>query len=67
MSHPGLGWITSRACSTTVARYCPLWTPTMPSRTFQRVTYPGIALTQTCLTSEFRWNPKPVSSQNTSC
>ncbi|RXI02886.1 hypothetical protein DVH24_002964 [Malus domestica] len=36
-------------------------------RTSQWVTHHGNALTRTRLTSEFRWNPKPVSSQNTSC
>ncbi|KAM1504062.1 hypothetical protein ACFX1X_000213 [Malus domestica] len=37
------------------------------TRTSQWVTHPGIALRQTRLTSEFRWNPKPVSSQKASC
>ncbi|RXH85719.1 hypothetical protein DVH24_009540 [Malus domestica] len=32
LSHPGPGRTTSRARSTTVARYCPLWAPTTPSR-----------------------------------
>ncbi|CAN6543447.1 unnamed protein product [Malus baccata var. baccata] len=58
MSHPGPGQITSRARSTTVARYCPLGAPTTPLR---------IALARTYLTSEFRWNPKPMSSQKASC
>ncbi|RXH93903.1 hypothetical protein DVH24_015970 [Malus domestica] len=58
MSHLRPGWIISRGRSTTVARYCPLEALTKPSR---------IALTRTCLTSKFRWNPKPLSSQNASC
>jgi len=37
------------------------------TRTFQRVTHYGIALARTRLTSEFLWNPNPVSSQKTSC
>ncbi|KAM1062504.1 hypothetical protein ACFX2H_026648 [Malus domestica] len=37
------------------------------TRTSQWVTHHGIVLMQTCLTSEFQWNPKPVSSQNASC
>ncbi|RXH79872.1 hypothetical protein DVH24_041019 [Malus domestica] len=32
MSHPGPGSTTSQARSITVARYCPLWAPTTPSR-----------------------------------
>ncbi|CAN6712546.1 unnamed protein product [Malus baccata var. baccata] len=36
-------------------------------RTSQWVTHHGIALARTRLTSEFRWNPKPMSSQKTSC
>ncbi|RXI06797.1 hypothetical protein DVH24_025933 [Malus domestica] len=32
LAHEKEGWTTSRARSTTVARYCPLWAPTMPSR-----------------------------------
>ncbi|KAM1137190.1 hypothetical protein EV2_036228 [Malus domestica] len=36
-------------------------------RTSQWVTHPGNALARTRLTSEFRWNPKPVSSQKASC
>ncbi|CAN6684804.1 unnamed protein product [Malus baccata var. baccata] len=36
-------------------------------RTSQWVTHHGIALARTRLTSKFRWNPKPVSSQNASC
>ncbi|RXH80868.1 hypothetical protein DVH24_004782 [Malus domestica] len=31
--------------------------------TSEWVTHPRIALTRTPLTSKFRWNPKPVSSQ----
>ncbi|KAM2155271.1 hypothetical protein ACFX1Q_046999 [Malus domestica] len=31
-------------------------------RTSQWVTHPGNALARTRLTSEFQWNPKPVSS-----
>ncbi|RXI01701.1 hypothetical protein DVH24_015050 [Malus domestica] len=37
------------------------------TRTSQWVTHPGNALAQTRLTSEFRWNPKPVNSQKASC
>ena len=37
------------------------------TRTSQWVTHPGNALARTRLTSEFRWNPKLVSSQNASC
>ncbi|RXH84513.1 hypothetical protein DVH24_032797, partial [Malus domestica] len=37
------------------------------TRTSQWVTHHGIALARTHLTSEFRWNPKPVSSQKASC
>ncbi|RXI04128.1 hypothetical protein DVH24_038402 [Malus domestica] len=37
------------------------------TRTSQWVTHPGNALVRICLTSEFRWNPKPVSSQKASC
>ncbi|RXI01412.1 hypothetical protein DVH24_014761 [Malus domestica] len=40
-----------------VTRYCPLW-----MRTSQWVTHHRIALARTRLISEFRWNPKPVSS-----
>ncbi|RXH98642.1 hypothetical protein DVH24_010967, partial [Malus domestica] len=36
-------------------------------RTFQWVIHHRIALARTCLTLEFRWNPKPVSSQKASC
>ncbi|KAM1787603.1 hypothetical protein ACFX11_037979 [Malus domestica] len=66
--HPGLDFA--------VARYYPFWAPTTPSRflflrthtrTSQWVIHHGIALAQTRLTSEFRWNPKPVSSQKASC
>ncbi|CAN6686030.1 unnamed protein product [Malus baccata var. baccata] len=75
MSHPGPGWITSRACSTTVARYCPLWAyhsltvlflgthEQLPSGS----PIMGVLWSPSRLTSEFRWNPKPVSSQKTSC
>ncbi|RXH99962.1 hypothetical protein DVH24_030453 [Malus domestica] len=44
VSHPGPGSTTSRAHPTTVARYCPLWAPNMPSQTSQWVTHHGIAL-----------------------
>jgi len=37
------------------------------TRTSQWITHHEIALVQTSLTSEFRWNPKPVSSQKASC
>ncbi|KAM1329370.1 hypothetical protein ACFX2F_013549 [Malus domestica] len=58
-----------------VARYCPLWAPTRPQgfvsgnshENFQWVTHQRIALVRTRLTSEFRWNPKLVSSQKVSC
>ncbi|CAN6699609.1 unnamed protein product [Malus baccata var. baccata] len=36
------------------------------TRTSQWVTHPGIALVRTRLTSEFRWNPRLVSSQKAS-
>ncbi|RXH86666.1 hypothetical protein DVH24_021939 [Malus domestica] len=36
------------------------------TRTSQWVTHSGNALAQTRLTSEFRWNPKSVSSQKAS-
>ncbi|KAM1992689.1 hypothetical protein TB2_008607 [Malus domestica] len=36
-------------------------------RTSQWVTHPGISVARTRLTSEFRWNPKPMSSQKASC
>ncbi|CAN6577554.1 unnamed protein product [Malus baccata var. baccata] len=36
-------------------------------RTSQWVTHPGNVLARTHLTSEFRWNLKPVSSQKVSC
>ncbi|RXH75267.1 hypothetical protein DVH24_029988, partial [Malus domestica] len=37
------------------------------TRTSKWVTHLRIALVRTRLTSEFRWNPKPVSSQKASC
>ena len=37
------------------------------TRTSQWVTHHGNALERTPLTSEFRWNPKSVSSQKASC
>ncbi|RXH90489.1 hypothetical protein DVH24_035253 [Malus domestica] len=37
------------------------------TRASQWVTHHEIALVRTRLTSEFRWNLKPVSSQKTSC
>ena len=37
------------------------------TRTSQWVTHPRNALARTCLTLEFRWNSKPVSSQKASC
>ncbi|RXI01059.1 hypothetical protein DVH24_001293 [Malus domestica] len=70
MSHPGPGRITSRARSTTVARYCPLWTyhsltvlflgthEQLPSGS----PILGVLWPPSRLTSEFRWNPNPVSS-----
>ncbi|KAM2022092.1 hypothetical protein ACFX16_044032 [Malus domestica] len=76
LSHPRLGSTTSLARSTTVARYCQLWAPTTPSRfCFWELTRElpsgspimGVLSCTTRLTSEFRWNPKPVSSQKVSC
>ncbi|RXH92106.1 hypothetical protein DVH24_021129, partial [Malus domestica] len=37
------------------------------TRTSQWVIHPRISLTRTHLTSEFQWNPKPMSSQKASC
>ena len=73
---PTRGSTTSRACSTTVAQYCPLWAPTTPSRfCFWELTRElpggspilGLLSCATRLTSEFLRNPKPVSSQKALC
>ncbi|RXH78190.1 hypothetical protein DVH24_001708 [Malus domestica] len=37
------------------------------TRTSQWVTHDEIVFVRTRLTSEFRWNPKPMSSQKASC
>ncbi|CAN6718518.1 unnamed protein product [Malus baccata var. baccata] len=67
MSHPGPGRITFRACSTTVARYCPLWAyhsltvlflgthEQLPSGS----PILGVLWSPSRLTSEFLRNPKP--------
>ena len=62
LSHPSLG--------SAVARYCSLWAYHSltilflgtHTRTSQWVTHPRNVLAQTRLTSEFQWNPKPMSS-----
>ncbi|RXH89366.1 hypothetical protein DVH24_031723 [Malus domestica] len=75
MSRPGPGSTTSRAHSTTVARYYPLWAyhsltvlflgthEQLPSAS----PILGVLWPPSRLTSEFLWNPKPVSSQKASC
>ncbi|RXH67900.1 hypothetical protein DVH24_028047 [Malus domestica] len=63
ISHPSL--------DSAIARYCPLWVYYSFTDLFLRnqtknsqwVTHPMIALNRTRLTSEFRWNLKPVSSK----
>ena len=76
LSHPDPGSTTSRARSTTVTQYCPLWAPTTPSRfCFWELTRElpggspilGLLSCATRLTSEFLRNPKPVSSQKALC
>ncbi|CAN6586417.1 unnamed protein product [Malus baccata var. baccata] len=62
--HPGLDSILSALGPDHALMVLFLGTHT---RTSQWVTHPGIALARTRLTSEFQWNPKPVSSQNASC
>ncbi|RXH82581.1 hypothetical protein DVH24_036922 [Malus domestica] len=69
------GSTTSLACSTIVARYCPLWAyhslivlflgiheQLLSGSPILEVLWPP-----SCLTSEFLRNPKPVSSQKTLC
>ncbi|KAM1556750.1 hypothetical protein ACFX10_040249 [Malus domestica] len=77
LSHPGPSSdTTSQArlrCSTILSALGPdhtlmvLFMGIHVGRTSQWVTHPGNALTQTCLTSEFQWNSKPMSSQKASC
>ncbi|KAM1384610.1 hypothetical protein ACFX2F_036816 [Malus domestica] len=75
LSHPDRGPTTSRVyihCSTILSVLGPDHTLTVlfmgtHIRTSQWVTHHGIALARTRLTSKFRWNPKPVSSQKASC
>ncbi|RXI03811.1 hypothetical protein DVH24_038085 [Malus domestica] len=75
MSHPGLGWTTSQARSTTVARYCLLWAYHALTILFlgtheqlpKGSPILGVLWPHSRLTSEFLRNLKPVSSQKASC
>ncbi|CAN6580651.1 unnamed protein product [Malus baccata var. baccata] len=75
MGHPSWKSTTSRAYSTTIARYCPLWAyhsltvlflgthEQLPSGS----PILGVLWPPSRLTLEFLRNPKPVSSQKASC